>query len=93
VTLSTSPTPHRRRLRPPPRRLHAAVVTSHAWAEAWLGEWYPFDPANRMPVGERHVLVARGRDHRDVSPLKGVCSGASSSTPTVTVTVELTRRG
>ncbi len=62
---------------------------SHAWAEAWIGEWFAFDPTNTSMVGERHVLVARGREYGDVTPLKGVYSGAPSSTPTVTV--ELTR--
>lgn len=66
------------------------IGESHAWAEAWIGGWYPFDPTNDVPVGERHVLVARGRDYRDVTPLKGVYTGAPSSTSTVTV--ELTRR-
>ena len=63
---------------------------SHAWAEAWTGAWRPFDPTNPGPVGERHVVVARARDYRDVVPLKGIYSGAPSST--FTVGVELTRR-
>jgi transglutaminase-like putative cysteine protease len=67
------------------------VGESHAWAEAWIGDWQPFDPTNTLPVGSRHVLVARGRDYSDVSPLKGVYSGAPSSTPNVSV--ELTRLG
>jgi transglutaminase-like putative cysteine protease len=62
---------------------------SHAWLEAWTGGWRGIDPTNPVTVGERHVIVARGRDYRDVSPLKGVYSGAPSSTPKVTV--ELTR--
>jgi transglutaminase-like putative cysteine protease len=63
---------------------------SHAWAEAWIGGWYPFDPTNDVPVDQRHVLVALGRDYRDVTPLKGVYSGSPSST--TSVSVELTRR-
>ena len=55
-----------------------------------MGGWSPFDPTNDVPVGERHVLVALGRDYRDVTPLKGVYSGSPSST--TSVTVELTRR-
>jgi transglutaminase-like putative cysteine protease len=47
---------------------------SHAWVEAWLGDWYAFDPTNGVPVGERHVLVGRGRDYGDVPPIKGVHS-------------------
>jgi transglutaminase-like putative cysteine protease len=45
---------------------------SHAWVEAWLGEWWAFDPTNGVPAGERHALVGRGRDYADVPPLKGV---------------------
>jgi transglutaminase-like putative cysteine protease len=66
------------------------VGESHAWAEAWLGEWYPFDPTNGGPVGQRHVLVGRGREYGDVAPLKGIYSGAPEATPTVVA--ELTRR-
>ena len=62
---------------------------SHAWCEAWTGDWWPFDPTNAVAIGERHVLVARGRDYRDVPPLKGIVSGAPSTTPAVSV--ELTR--
>lgn len=61
----------------------------HAWLEAWIGDWHPFDPTSGDPVAERHVLVARGRDYTDVTPLKGVYHGGSSHD--LTVTVELTR--
>ena len=66
------------------------IGESHAWAEAWLGEWHSFDPTNGEAIGERHVLVGRGRDYHDVTPLKGVYTGAPTATPTVTV--ELMRR-
>ena len=66
------------------------VGESHAWAEAWLGEWHAFDPTNGEAIGERHVLVGRGRDYHDVAPLKGIYTGAPTATPTVTV--ELMRR-
>jgi transglutaminase-like putative cysteine protease len=75
----------------PDAAVDAPVVgESHAWAEAWLGEWRPFDPTNESAVAERHVLVGRGRDYHDVAPLKGIYTGAPSATPTVAV--ELTRR-
>ena len=61
----------------------------HAWLEAWIGDWHPFDPTSGDPVAERHVLVARGRDYTDVTPLKGVYHGGSSHG--LAVTVELTR--
>jgi transglutaminase-like putative cysteine protease len=60
---------------------------SHAWIEAWLGEWWGFDPTNGVPAGERHVLVARGRDYSDVPPLKGVYAGGGSQHLRVSVTV------
>ena len=66
------------------------VGESHAWAEAWVGGWTAFDPTNDVPVGERHVVVGRARDYADVAPLRGVYSGAPSSTPTVSV--DLTRQ-
>jgi transglutaminase-like putative cysteine protease len=62
---------------------------SHAWVDWWAGEWTGFDPTNGTPAGHRHVVVARGRDYADVTPLKGVYHGAPSTG--VGVTVEMTR--
>jgi transglutaminase-like putative cysteine protease len=60
---------------------------SHAWVQYWTGEWMACDPTNRAQVGERHVLVAAGRDYGDVPPLKGIYHGAPGSTMSVTVGV------
>ena len=60
---------------------------SHAWVEFWIGEWVACDPTNRGEVGERHVVVAAGRDYGDVPPLKGIYHGAPGSTMDVTVLV------
>lgn len=68
---------------------HAVVGESHAWVELWAGDWQGFDPTIGWPVGERHVLVARGRDYGDVTPLKGVFHGGP--TAALEVGVELTR--
>jgi transglutaminase-like putative cysteine protease len=65
------------------------VGESHSWVEAWVGEWIQFDPTNGRPVTEDHVIVARGRDYHDVSPLKGIFSGGRSRN--TEVLVELTR--
>ncbi len=54
---------------------HPVAGESHAWVELWCGDWQGFDPTSSWPVGERHVLVARGRDYHDVTPLKGVSTG------------------
>lgn len=67
----------------------AATGESHAWVEVWLGRWWAYDPTNRVPVGERHVVVARGREYGDVPPLKGVYRGSGSHS--LGVQVELTR--
>jgi len=61
---------------------------SHAWLEAWLGDWYPLDPTSGTEVGERHVLVARGRDYGDVAPLKGVFHGPPDLSVDVRVAIE-----
>jgi transglutaminase-like putative cysteine protease len=68
---------------------HAVTGESHAWVEVWLGQWWPYDPTNRVTVGERHVVVARGREYGDVPPLKGVYRGHGSHR--LGVRVELTR--
>lgn len=63
------------------------LVESHAWLEAWVGEWIPFDPTNGLEVGERYVTVAVGRDYSDVSPMRGIFSGGASRAIDVTVTM------
>jgi transglutaminase-like putative cysteine protease len=64
---------------------------SHAWVEWWCGGWEGYDPTNGVPTGVQHVVVARGREYADVTPLKGVYHGAPSSE--LGVTVEVTRLG
>jgi transglutaminase-like putative cysteine protease len=78
-------------LHPDPRAEPGRAVAgqSHAWAEYWTGEWVACDPTNLAPVAERHVVLGRGRDYADVSPLRGIYSGAPSVA--MEVTVELTR--
>ena len=78
-------------LHPDPKAEPGAAVAgqSHAWAEYWTGEWVACDPTNLAPVGERHVVIGRGRDYADVSPLKGIYSGAPSVA--MEVKVEITR--
>jgi transglutaminase-like putative cysteine protease len=66
-----------------------SVGQSHAWVEYWAGSWTPLDPTSLAPVGERHVVVARGRDYVDVPPLKGIYHGPSGGD--MKVTVEVTR--
>lgn len=63
------------------------IGESHSWVEAWVGHWLPFDPTNGNPVAEDHVLVARGRDYHDVSPLRGIFSGGKSRKTEVSVSL------
>ena len=62
---------------------------SHAWVEAWAGDWVPIDPTNGEAVGVRHVVVGRARDYADVSPLQGIYHGGPAEA--LKVTVDLTR--
>jgi transglutaminase-like putative cysteine protease len=63
---------------------------SHAWTEAYLGPrgWVGIDPTNDSWIGDGFVRVATGRDYRDVSPVRGVYTGASSSIMSVDVAVD-----
>lgn len=65
------------------------VGESHAWVEWFAGDWRGYDPTNLSEVGELHVLVGRGRDYSDVSPLRGVYAGPGASE--LFVSVEITR--
>jgi transglutaminase-like putative cysteine protease len=67
----------------------SAVGESHAWVEYWTGSWHAVDPTTNVPVQERHVVVARGRDYADIPPLKGIYHGAPVGA--LKVTVEVTR--
>jgi transglutaminase-like putative cysteine protease len=64
---------------------------SHAWVEFWAGGWVAVDPTSLAEVGNRHVLLARGRDYADVRPLSGIYSGPGAEE--FGVTVEVTRLG
>jgi transglutaminase-like putative cysteine protease len=65
----------------------SVVGQSHAWVEWWAGRWTSYDPTNGVPVGERHVVVGRGREYDDVPPLKGIYSGPRSTGQGVEVTI------
>ena len=63
---------------------------SHAWVEWFCGsQWRGFDPTNLIDIGDRHVIVGRGRDYNDVPPLRGVYAGPFGSK--LFVKVEITR--
>ncbi len=65
----------------------AVVGQSHAWVEWWDGDWTAFDPTNGAPPSLAHVVVGRGRDYRDVPPVKGVYAGPDATGNDVTVRI------
>jgi transglutaminase-like putative cysteine protease len=74
----------------PDARVGVPVVgESHAWVEWYCGGWRGFDPTNLIDIGDRHVLVGRGRDYGDVAPLRGVYAGPFRSE--LFVQVEITK--
>jgi Transglutaminase-like enzymes, putative cysteine proteases len=78
-------------LHPDPDPVVGATVTgeSHAWVEWFCGSWHGYDPTNQVEIGDRHVLVGRGRDYDDVAPLRGVYAGPGGSE--LFVEVQITR--
>lgn len=76
----------------PPRgkpRLEGADAM-HAWTRAWCGweaGWIEYDPTNAVIVAADHVVIARGRDYGDVSPVRGVLRIAGGQTSEQSVDV------
>jgi len=79
--LSTVPPPGKPRL--------VGADATHAWVGLFCGDagWVDLDPTNDQIPGERHVLLAWGRDYEDVSPLKGVILGGGQHVVRVAVDV------
>ncbi len=66
------------------------AAASHAWVEIFLpgGKWWGLDPTNDQAAGERHVVVAVGRDYHDVAPMRGTYKGAYDQKLQVIVSVK-----
>lgn len=74
----------------PPAGNARGAYFSHAWAEGWTEEgWMGHDPTNAVPAKEQHIVVAVGRDYRDVAPTKGVYRGSAREMLDVGVTTTL----
>lgn len=69
------------------------AAASHAWVEVYLpgGSWWGLDPTNNQTAGERHVVVAVGRDYNDVAPMRGTYKGANDQKLNVIVSLERTQ--
>lgn len=63
---------------------------SHAWAEVYIegAGWIGLDPTNNKVVDGTYIVLATGRDYREVAPVIGTYYGTGRSILTVTVNVE-----
>ena len=76
---------------PPPgkKRLEGADAT-HAWVAVWCGErdgWIGLDPTNDIMIGNDHIILAKGRDYADISPVAGIILGSKEQDVDVKVDV------
>lgn len=75
---------------PPGQPRLIGADASHAWVSVYIPGtgWIDYDPTNACFVGTGHIVVARGRDFSDVSPVHGLFSGGGDHTLETGVTVE-----
>jgi len=79
-----------RTLPPPGKPRLVGADASHAWVSLWCGAacgWIDFDPTNALVVGDDHIVIGRGRDYADVSPIDGVITASGGQTLVVSVDV------
>ena len=62
---------------------------SHAWLEVLVNGsgWFGLDPTNNRVVDETYIILATGRDYRDVAPITGTYYGRLPSSMDVEVSV------
>jgi transglutaminase-like putative cysteine protease len=76
---------------PPPgqERLQGADAM-HGWVLVWCGPergWIGFDPTNGIFMAGDHIIVAVGRDYRDIAPIDGIFTGYGAQNMRVAVDV------
>ncbi len=62
----------------------------HAWVSLWCGAargWVGLDPTNAMMIGNDHIVLAKGRDYADISPVAGIILGSRGQDVDVKVDV------
>jgi transglutaminase-like putative cysteine protease len=76
---------------PPGQPRLVGADASHAWVSVFIpgSGWVDYDPTNACFVGSGHIVIARGRDFHDVSPVKGLFSGGGAKVLETGVTVEI----
>ncbi|MEX0329809.1 MAG: transglutaminase domain-containing protein [Puniceicoccaceae bacterium] len=63
---------------------------SHAWVDVYIKDfgWVGLDPTNNKVVDETYIVLAIGRDYKDVAPVKGSYRGTGRSAMSIGVRVE-----
>jgi transglutaminase-like putative cysteine protease len=63
---------------------------SHAWVSVFFPSvgWVEFDPTNNLIPGDRHIVLAYGRDYHDVAPTKGIVFSSGDQKLKVSVDVQ-----
>ena len=63
---------------------------SHAWVEVYIDGhgWIGLDPTNNKVVDETYIILATGRDYKDVTPVKGSYIGTQYSYMSISVSVD-----
>lgn len=76
---------------PPPGKMRLEGADAmHAWVSLWCGAshgWVGLDPTNAMMIGNDHIVLAKGRDYADVSPIAGIILGSGEQDVEVRVDV------
>jgi transglutaminase-like putative cysteine protease len=74
---------------PPGQPRLVGTDASHAWLSVFIPgfDWVAIDPTNDVIPSDQHILLARGRDYDDVSPIKGIIIGGGRHTVSVSVDV------
>lgn len=79
-----------RTIPPPGQERLAGADASHAWVSVWCGSaigWRDFDPTNATAVHNDHIVVARGRDYSETSPIESLVLSSGRHTLDVEVDV------
>ncbi len=81
---------------PPPgqERLQGADAM-HGWVLLWCGPkdvnggrgWIGLDPTNAILMAGDHIIVAIGRDYKDIAPIEGIFTGSGAQDVRVAVDV------
>lgn len=79
-----------RTIAPPGKARLEGADAMHAWVSLWCGlehGWSDVDPTNDMMIGNDHIVLAKGRDYADISPVAGIVLGSGDQAIEVKVDV------